>query len=607
MTSIAKLIAPLTTLRRIFPILWQSSRKWTLISTGLMVLEVLFGLAVLFLLKQLVDVVTTMLGSDAPAHGIHSVLWTVAATGFCSLGFLAARGFSGFARETQGLLVAERIDWDIHERAVRADLAFYESPRYFDTLQRARESGSQRPVQVVSNLMLLVKNTLMLAAIVVLLATINWMLLPLLLVAIVPALLVRLRFTRKLYDWQRQRTQMERRAGYLDWLLTSDINAKELRLNQLGDFFRDRYAEVKALIRKERLMISRHRTIVETGVGAVATVAFFSALGFLAWETSEGRNSVGDLVLFLLVFQRAQAMGQELVGQLSKLYEDHLYIGLLFEFLDVRPIISEPTLPKPLPARMRQGVSFENVGFRYPGTSRDVLRNINLTIRPGQVVALVGANGSGKTSLIKLLCRLYDPSSGRITLDGVDAREYSLDEYRRKFSVIFQDYGKYADTVRSNIRYGDIRQPEDTPLVESAGRKSGADPFVQSLNHGYDTPLTRMFDNGQELSIGQWQKIALARAFMHQSEVIILDEPTSALDPGAEFDLFANFRERIDHRAALVISHRLSTVRMADYIYVLDGGEIREAGTHDELMRLGGMYCELFSQQAYHYREVETE
>jgi len=606
MTSIAKLIAPLTTLRRIFPILWQSSRKWTLISTGLMVLEVLFGLAVLFLLKQLVDVVTTMLGSDAPAHGIHSVLWTVAATGFCSLGFLAARGFSGFARETQGLLVAERIDWDIHERAVRADLAFYESPRYFDTLQRARESGSQRPVQVVSNLMLLVKNTLMLAAIVVLLATINWMLLPLLLVAIVPALLVRLRFTRKLYDWQRQRTQMERRAGYLDWLLTSDINAKELRLNQLGDFFRDRYAEVKALIRKERLMISRHRTIVETGVGAVATVAFFSALGFLAWETSEGRNSVGDLVLFLLVFQRAQAMGQELVGQLSKLYEDHLYIGLLFEFLDVRPIISEPTLPKPLPARMRQGVSFENVGFRYPGTSRDVLRNINLTIRPGQVVALVGANGSGKTSLIKLLCRLYDPSSGRITLDGVDAREYSLDEYRRKFSVIFQDYGKYADTVRSNIRYGDIRQPEDTPLVESAGRKSGADPFVQSLNHGYDTPLTRMFDNGQELSIGQWQKIALARAFMHQSEVIILDEPTSALDPGAEFDLFANFRERIDHRAALVISHRLSTVRMADYIYVLDGGEIREAGTHDELMRLGGMYCELFSQQAYHYREVEA-
>lgn len=606
MFSINRLVAPLATLQRIFPILWASSPRWTVVATVLMAVEIAFGLAVLFLLKQLVDVVTTMLGSGAPSNGIQAVLWTVAATGFCSLGFLLARGYSGLAREAQGLQVADAIDQEIHYRAVRADLAFYESPRYFDTLQRARQSGSQRPVQVVSNLMMLVKNTLMLAAVVVLLATINWMLLPLLVIAIVPALLVRVHFTRYLYEWQRRRTQMERRAGYLDWLLTSDINAKELRLNQLGDFLRERYVELKKTIRHERMAITKRRTGVEMMVAAVATAAFFSALAYLAWETSEGRNSVGELVLFLLVFQRAQSMGQELVGQLSKLYEDHLYIGLLFEFLDVRPVIAEPDVPKRLPERMREGVSLENVSFRYPGTDVDVLKNVSLSIRPGQVVALVGANGSGKTSLIKLLCRLYDPTSGRITLDGVDAREFSLEEYRREFSVIFQDYGKYADTVRNNIRYGDIRQPEDTSLVEQAGVKSGADAFIQSLDKGYDTALTRMFDEGRELSIGQWQKVALARAFMHQSEVIILDEPTSALDPGAEFDLFANFRERIDHRAALVISHRLSTVRMADYIYVLDGGEIREEGTHDDLIRQGGMYCELFSQQAYHYREVEA-
>lgn len=606
MPSIPKLLAPLATLRRILVILWVSSPGWMVISTGLMALEILFGLGVLYLLKQLVDSVTTLLGGDAAEDGIRQLLWTVTTTGFCSLGFLAARGFSGLARETQGLLVAEHIDHAIHECAVHADLAFFESPRYFDTLQRARESGSQRPVQVVSNLMLLVKNSLMLVAIVVLLATINGMLLPLLVVATVPALLVRLRFTRRLYDWQRKRTQMERKAAYLDWLLTSDINAKELRLNQLGDFLSERYDELKALIRRERLAISRQRTTVEVGVSVVATAAFFLALGYLAWETSEGRNSVGDLVLFLLVFQRAQSMGQELVSQLSRLYEDHLFIGLLFEFLDVRPIIAEPSDPRPLPPRINQGLCLESVSFRYPGTRHEVLRNIDLTIRPGQVVALVGANGSGKTSLIKLLCRLYDPSAGRITLDGIDVREYSLDEYRRKFSVIFQDYGKYADTVRSNIRYGDIRQPEDTSQVEVAGERSGADLFVRTLHSGYDTPLTRMFDDGQELSIGQWQKVALARAFMHQSEVIILDEPTSALDPGAEFDLFTNFRERIDHRAALVISHRLSTVRMADYIYVLDNGEIREAGTHDELIHQGGMYCALFSQQAYHYREVEA-
>ncbi|EWH01131.1 ABC transporter ATP-binding protein [Halomonas sp. BC04] len=354
------------------------------------------------------------------------------------------------------------------------------------------------------------------------------------------------------------------------------------------------------------MRITQRRTQVELVVASIATLAFFGALAYLAWQTSLGRNSVGDLVLFLLIFQRAQSMGQEVVRQLSQLYEDHLYVGLLFEFLDIRPAIAEPVRPLPVPEPMHEGIRFEQIGFSYPGTDKPVLCDINLRIRPGQIVALVGANGSGKTSLIKLLCRLYDPTSGRITLDGVDIREYGLEEYRRVFSVIFQDYGRFAATARENIRFGDIRQPVDTPSVEAAAVKAGADPFIQGLKAGYDTPLTRMFDDGQEISIGQWQKIALARAFMHRSSVIILDEPTSALDPGAEFELFDNFRERIDHRAALVISHRLSTVRMADYIYVLDQGVIREQGTHDELIRQEGMYCDLFSRQAHHYREVDA-
>lgn len=606
MSQLAKLTAPLSTLRRILPLLWQSSRKWTILSALLMALEVAFGLAVLFMLKQLVDVVTQQLGSEAPVESIRTVLWYVALTGGCTLAYLASRAMSGLAREAQGLLVADHIDREIHARAVRADLAFYESPRYYDTLQRARQAGNQRPVQVVGNLMMLVKNGLMLAAIVVLIITINWLLLPVLLIAIVPALLVRLHFTRYLYEWQRHRTQMERRAGYLDWLMTSDINAKELRLNQLGDYLRESYSDLRGVIRRERMRITQRRTRVELAVASIATLAFFGALAYLAWQTSLGRNSVGDLVLFLLIFQRAQSMGQEVVRQLSQLYEDHLYVGLLFEFLDIHPQIAEPVRPLPVPDLMREGIRFEQVGFHYPGTDKPVLCDISLRIRPGQIVALVGANGSGKTSLIKLLCRLYDPTSGRITLDGVDIREYGLEEFRRVFSVIFQDYGRFAATARENIRFGDIRQPVDTPSVEVAAIKAGADPFIQELKAGYDTPLTRMFDDGQEISIGQWQKVALARAFMHRSSVIILDEPTSALDPGAEFELFDNFRERIDHRAALVISHRLSTVRMADYIYVLDQGVIREQGTHDELIRLEGIYCDLFSRQAHHYREVDA-
>jgi len=598
------ILYPLRTLSRVFPLLWKSSRQWTLLSTILLILEIGFGLAVLYLLKQMVDVVTELLGEEAASEGFAPVIWYVALTGTATLAFMICRSLANLAREAQSLLVADHIDRQIHERAVRADLAFYESPRYFDTLERAREAGNQRPAQVVVNLMMLIKNTLMLTAIVVLLISINWLLLPVLMIAIVPALLVRLHFTRQLYEWQRRRTQMERRASYLDWLMTSDIHAKELRLYQLGDFLREQYSDLRGRIRRERMHITQRRTRVEVFAGSIATIAFFGALAFLAWQTAEGHNSIGDLVLFLLIFQRAQSMGQELVQQLSKLYEDHLYMGLLFEFLDIRPVIAEPAHPVPISEPPQEGIHFDRVSFHYPGTEAPVLRQIDLSIRPGQIVALVGANGSGKTSLIKLLCRLYDPTAGRITLDGVDIRDYGLEDYRHLFSVIFQDYSHYADSVSENIRFGDVLQPIDSPSIKTAAIKTGADPFIQGLSAGYDTPLTRMFDDGQEISIGQWQKIALARAFMHQSSVIILDEPTSALDPGAEFELFENFRERINHRAALVISHRLSTVRMADYIYVIDQGVIREAGTHDELIRLGGIYCRLFNQQAHHYREV---
>ena len=603
-TLIRRVIEPIGTLRRVLPLLWASSPKWAVLTSVLMVFEIVFGLLSLYLIKKLVDTLTSAMSVEAANGDLSSVMLVVALTGIASLGYLSFRGLATLAREAQGMYVADYMDRLIHQRAVTADLAFYESPLYFDTLQRARQSGSQRPAQVVSNLMLMSKNLIMLAAIVALIVTINSLLLPLLILAIIPALLVRLYFTRILYEWRRRRTQLERRAGYFDWLMTSNVNAKEVRLNQLGAFLRDAYSAIRSKVRGENYAINRRQTLVELLIGVFATAAFFAALAWLTRETALGRNTLGDLVLFLLIFQRAQAMGQELIAQISRFYEDHLYLGLLFEFLDIKPAIASPPLSEELPAAATSvAVAMRNVSFSYPGSKNLAIANVSLVLPPGKVIALVGANGSGKTSLIKLLCRLYDPDEGAIEVNGVDARRFDIDQYRRMYSVIFQDYAKYAESVRENIRYGDISlSPDDEAIIE-AGKRAGVDDFVGQLSRGYDTRLSRMFDDGQEISIGQWQKVALARAFLMRSRVIVLDEPTSALDPNAEFELFENFRERIQGRSALVISHRLSTIRLADYIYVLEKGRIVEEGTHDELMEMNGYYRKAFMRQGKYFQQ----
>lgn len=566
-----------------------------------MVAEVAAGLAALYLVKQLVDVLTGTLGE---AGDLTQALLYVGLTGGATLIHLLAKSLAALAHEVQGQIVADYVDGIIHAKALEVDLAFYESPRYFDTLQRARRAGPMRPAGVASHVLQLARNGIMLVAIGGLVVSIHWLLLPVLLLGVIPGLMVRLHFTRLLYEWERRRTQLQRRAGYVDWLITSDHHAKELRLNQLGDYLRDVHQTLRALIRREKFKISRQWTLIEFTMALAGTLAFFLSLAYLAWQTAQGQLSVGDLVLFLLVFQRGQGAVQSLLGNISKTYEDHLYIGQLFEFLDVRPTLTEPANPVAVPHALAQGIVMDNVTFQYPGAPGVALRNISLTVSPGQVVALVGANGSGKTTLIKVLCRLYDPTEGQILLDGIDAREFGVEDYRRVFSVIFQDYAKYALTVRDNIRFGDIYLPEDDPAIEKAAVTSGADEFIRQLRYAYDTQLSRTFDEGAELSIGQWQKVALARAFLHKSQVMVLDEPTSALDANAEFELFQNFRDRIGHRSAVVISHRLSTVRQADYIYVLDQGQIREQGNHDALMAQGGIYCRMFERQAFYYQNT---
>jgi ATP-binding cassette subfamily B protein len=598
-------LSVLTDFGRILRLLRASGPRLALVSATLTLLEVAFGIAALYMIKLLVDVLSPAAGTGVQVGFDADVFLYLGLAAVTLLLAVVVQSLGNLARTAQGLRVGEYVDHEIHDRAIAIDLEFYESPLFYDSLQRARQAGIQRPAKVIDSLLLSVKSIIFLVAVLVMIAAIDWRIVPGLLFAVLPVFAVRMRYTRRLFDWHRDRVQFERRAGYLDFLMTSNIFAKEIRIGGLGRHLQAGYAILRARINREQLSIEKWRAATEFAASIAGTLVFVGATAWLVLEATAGRRSIGDLVLFVLLFRRAEGSGREFVSNMAQLYDHRLYIRQLFEFLSVRSRIKRPAEPRPIPKGDVGPLVFDNVDLTYPGAQRPVLTSVSFSLKPGQVVALVGANGSGKTSLVKLLTRLYDPSAGRITLGGTDIREFDPDAYRRLFSVVFQDYAKYADTVRENIRYGNLDDPSNDAEIVRAARFSGADGFIERLRSGYDTRLTRMFDDGEEISIGQWQKLALARAFFASSSFIVMDEPSSALDPQAEQELFDDFRDRIDGRGALIISHRLSTVRMADYTYVLENERIIEHGNHDGLMAAGGRYASLFRRQGRHYRDAE--
>ena len=603
----ARLRTSLTLWQKLYQLLRFSSRNLSVLVAALSVLEAASGIAVLYLLKRLIDEVSSQLGDSGNLADTGQIFLYLGLIGLMMVVTVAVQRLAEYARHRQGTEVADHVDRLIHERAIAVDLGFYESPRYHDSLQRARAAGSQRPAQVVTTLAQFFRSIVYLIAILVLMATLDWRLVPVLLASMGVALVVRLYFTRILFQWKHRRAQMERRAGYLDWLLTSEHHAKELRIGRLGGELRDRYSTLRRQIRFEQLAIEKRKMLAEVGAAAGAAVVFFGATTWLVLRVIEGSVGLGDLVLFLLLFRRAESSGREFVSALSALYDHQLFLTQLFDFFAVEPALIPPATPTPIPHPVREGIRFHKVGFSYPSNHEATLTEVDFELPAGKVTAIVGENGSGKTSLIKLLCRLYDPDAGRVTLDGIDIREFDPAAYRRLFSVIFQDYARYAETAGENIRFGDIEASPDDPRISHAADLGGASAFIRELPKGMETPLTRLFDDGRELSLGQWQRVALSRAFFPKSQFIIMDEPTSAVDPRAEAELFENFTERLEGRGALIISHRLSTIRMADRIYMLDKGRVLEAGTHEELVARNGRYANLFARQAKAFLSSDTD
>lgn len=591
-----------SSLARAFGLAWGAAPRLAAASIALVVVQSLLPLAGLYLVKLIVDAISQALtrGSPVDAAALQPVFVLIGIAAAVALVAVLVNSLAGVVSEAHAQFVADHVQDVMHAKSIEVDLAYYENSQYYDTLHRAQQEAPYRPNRIAKGLITICQSTLSLTAMAALLFSLHWGIAIVLLLAVVPEGLVHLRHADAHYDWRRRNTPTERRARYYNDMLTGNDHAQEMRLFGLGHLFMGQYRNLRLRLRLEGLALLKKRSVREWAAQSVATLAVFGAYAYIAWRTVQGGLTLGDLVMYFQAFQRGQEYLRQLLRGVSGLYEDSLFLTNLYEFLDLKKKVVEPAHPQAVPRPLARGIAFDKVSFGY-GT-RQVLHDIDLVIPAGATVALVGENGSGKTTLIKLLARLYDPDAGRITFDGTDVRQFTTTALRRELSVIFQDYVRYNLTARENIWFGNIELAADPQRLAKAANFAGASDLIGRLPQGMETVLGNYFDAGEELSVGEWQKIALARALLRDAQVIVLDEPTSAMDASAEYEMFKRFRELAAGRTAILVSHRLSTVKMADRIYVLRAGRVVESGTHDELVRRAGRYADLFEAQASGYR-----
>ncbi len=499
-------------------------------------------------------------------------------------------------------LVADYMQRLVQAKSIDMDLVYYEHSQSYDKLHRAQREAPSRPIRIISGLTELALNSLTLLGAFALLMMFNWGVVVAVLAASFPVLIYRIKYAEALYQLHREKTASERLSRYFNQLITTAENAKEVRTFGFGPLIAHRFSEIRLMIRNSLRRISAQAYHKQFITESTAALAGYGALAFIAHAAIQKSITLGEMVMYFGAFQVAIGSLRPTLSGLAELYENNLFLSTLYEFLDVPKSIPDPVQPKEMPRPWRVGLQVDNLSFRYPDTDQRVLDGIAMTIRPGEIVALVGRNGSGKTTLTKLLCRLYDPDEGRITIDGIDLRDFKTEDLRGEISVIYQDFGRYHMTARENILLGRPELGVDDPAIIKAAHWAGIHDHLIRLPQGYETVMSRTFADGAELSIGQWQKLALARAFVRDSQLILLDEPTSSLDAATEFEFFEKFREMARGRSALIISHRFSTVRLADRIYVLDGGRLIEQGNHEELVALDGLYAHLYRKQSSYYQ-----
>ena len=596
--KLRKALAQLPNLPRALGLVWQVARSWTIAWLVLLVVQGLLPVGVVYLTKLVVDGIVAALRSGGEWSSVRSVLMKVILLGVVMLLIEVARGAARFIRTVQAELLQDHIHALIHEKSASVDLAFYEFPDYFDHLHRARGEASYRPVALLENFGSLFQNGITLLAMGAILIPLGPWLAIALIISTLPAFFVVLRYALAEYQWRLRTTADERRTWYYDWVLTAADAAAELRIFGLGKHFQSAYRSLRQKLRYERLKLVRQQSLAELGASIIALLITGAAMLWMVWKATRGLVTLGDLALIYAAFNQGQRLMRTLLESVGLLYANSLFLGNLFEFLALEPMVVEPTHDKAkTPREVQHEISFRDVSFSYPQSQRQALEDFCLTIPAGRIVALVGPNGAGKSTLVKLLCRFYDPTAGQIEIDGTNIKQISTPHLRRLITVLFQQPVHYNATARENIEYGNLEGVPQQHEVEAAVRAAGAEEIVAHLPEGYENILGKWFSGGTELSVGEWQRIALARAFLRRAPIIILDEPTSALDPWAEADWLRRFRQLASGRTAIIITHRFTTAMYADVIHVMDQGRIVESGTHDDLLCQNGRYADSWTKQ----------
>jgi ATP-binding cassette subfamily B protein len=589
----------LKTLPRILRVLWSAAPRLVSVLVVLRVATALVPVALLAVSKLIIDIIVN--AKSHPGSNPAALWpWLVAEFALAGAMLISTRAID-FCDTRIAEEFTRQLSLDVMEHTSSIDLEALEDPSFHDKLERARAQATDR-TSMLTGLGSLIQSSVMTISLALSVAAYAPWLLALMALCVIPGFAGETAVTFESYMLGRRMTPLRRELDYLRTLGSSRESAKEVKMFGLGGFLRDRYRKLSDYLIKDTRALARRRFLWGSLLGVLASLGYYGGYAFLAFEAMAGRITVGTLTFLAGAVAGANVQLQSSFTYFSSVSEQALFLTDVVDLLSVQPGICSKPDAIPLPRPILKGIEFRNVSFRYPGGSHWVLRNLNLTIRPGERIALVGENGQGKTTLVKLLTRLYEPTEGVILVDGVDLRDYQLDDLRHEVGVIFQDFFRYDMSVRINIAIGKESRMQDDAAIWEAAKDSGADQFINGMPLKLDQMLGKRFEGGVDLSGGQWQKIALSRAYIRDAQLLILDEPTAALDAAAEAEVFDNFASLTEHRMAILISHRFSTVKMADHIVVLKGGSIEEIGTHDELVAAGGQYARLYELQAANYR-----